>query len=1098
LRARLLGTSALAAAGTVFIGMMSSQAIALPASVCVGGPLDDGVDIVCSDYNYGSIRGSADDATVTLNADAELYNDGANVIGLYGDGNTVTLGAGSIAHTYGDVYSVVVYGDDNTVTLNGGAQIILEGYGGTANGKYTGLVSYGNGNSVTLNGGSSVEVTASSDGGISKYIGIYARGDATAVTLNGGSSVRVERTQSGVNDSDIIGVMIGSGSKYADEVVSLTLNGGSDITLYGAENGTAYAVSSGVYFGLGGKYAPSVTLNDGSSINIFAANGYDNKYSGIAGGGINPLVTLNGGSDVTINSYDGTESKYTGINIISSGYYSDDAGSITLNSGSSVNVNTHGGSDNKYVGISVLTSGEFTYANDITLNDSAINITGTGGDGNNYFGVFSIGNAQTIALNGNSSIKILTTAESGGQAFGIVANGDDVSIALNGSSSIDVYGSAGLKYSFPAIGIYATGDNGTITLNGTSAVRTHGYGSNNTAILVASETDGFTLTLNDSAVVRADYGYGIAAIGNETSITLNGSSSVFGGTTGIVLNSSYSSINVGSDASVYGGTGIEVNGTRNTILVAGTVGAFGSTAISLEGSNNTLSLDSAVVYGDINSESGNNDLVLLGAGTFNYDTNNINDMTVDATGIWNTTGSIEADQVTINSGTFKVNGVLDAGESGITVNTGGTLGGSGTIYGTINNYGTISPGNSPGTLTINGSVNFAAGSQLVIQIENGVADLLNVTGAPGTATIAPGAIIVPQFLGGADGFSGDFLTSTGAVTGTFTAVNGAVVYTGTTASLTTASPSSVNGSVGGASASSFSFLDAVLGQARNGAGHNKGLWGTGLWQNDKRSGDGFARGYEQRSTGGAIGGELFKTGNLSVGLAGGYIDSTVKTSGGGSRTSIDGFNTAVYANYVMGNTFLTGAVTAGYQDMDIQRTVLSGGTLINANGSPTAWTTGAGIGIGHTIPIQGNWTLTPKANLGWQHVAREGYTETGGGTGGMSVGDVTSDTYRGSVGAELAVTMKAPDGEWAVRPSLSAALAQEWREGDRTVSGTFNTTGGAFTSTLDTRDNTYAALGAAVDVTFGNGVTAFVSYDGGFGGDNGTSGGVKLGARLEW
>jgi uncharacterized protein with beta-barrel porin domain len=943
-------------------------------------------------------------------------------------------------------------------------------------------------------------VTATSENGISKYVGIYSRGIDNSVTLNGGSSIVVERTQVSGEGSDISGVWIISEEGDAEDRGSLTLNGGSSIVLTGAYGGTTEAQSSGILFASNDSYgyAPSITLNGGSSVEVYSANGTSNKYSGIYGGGIDNQVTLNGGSSVTIGAYNSQESKYTGINIFSGGKYSDDAGSVTLNGGSSVNVNASHGTESKYVGVSVFASGENKYASDITLNDSTINIIGTGGDENKYFGVFSTGNANTIALNGNSSIKILTTAESGGQAFGIVANGDDVSIALNGSSSIDVYGSAGLKYSFPAIGIYATGDNGTVTLNGTSAVRTHGYGSNNTAILVASETDGFTLTLNDSAVVRADYGYGIAAIGNETSITLNGSSSVFGGTTGIVLNSSYSSINVGSDALVYGGTGIEVNGTRNTILVAGTVGGFGSTAISLEGSNNTLSLDSAVVYGDINSESGNNDLVLLGAGTFNYDTNNINDMTVDATGIWNTTGSIEADQVTINSGTFKVNGVLDAGESGITVNTGGTLGGSGTIYGTINNYGTISPGNSPGTLTINGSVNFAAGSQLVIQIENGVADLLNVTGAPGTATIAPGAIIVPQFLGGADGFSGDFLTSTGAVTGTFTAVNGAVVYTGTTASLTTASPSSVNGSVGGASASSFSFLDAVLGQARNGAGHNKGLWGTGLWQNDKRSGDGFARGYEQRSTGGAIGGELFKTGNLSVGLAGGYIDSTVKTSGGGSRTSIDGFNTAVYANYVMGNTFLTGAVTAGYQDMDIQRTVLSGGTLINANGSPTAWTTGAGIGIGHTIPIQGNWTLTPKANLGWQHVAREGYTETGGGTGGMSVGDVTSDTYRGSVGAELAVTMKAPDGEWAVRPSLSAALAQEWREGDRTVSGTFNTTGGAFTSTLDTRDNTYAALGAAVDVTFGNGVTAFVSYDGGFGGDNGTSGGVKLGARLEW
>lgn len=1099
LRTRLMGTSALAAAGTVFLGMLTSPATATPASVCVGGPLADGVDIVCSDYNYGSIRGPADEATVTLNADAELVNVGTNVIGLYGDSNSVTLGADSLASTTGDEYSVLVYGDDNTVTLNGGAKIRLEGYGGTASGKYSGLVSYGDSNSVTLNGGSAVEVFANSDDGSSKYVGIYSRGVDNSVTLNGGSNIVVERRQSGVNDSDIVGVMIFASGVEAGDRSSLTLNGGSSIEVFGAYGGTTNAQSAGVLFGSSDPtaYAPAVTLNGGSSIRVYSANGSSNKYSGIYGGGIDNQVTLNGGSDVTINGYYSEDSKYTGIGVVSGGDYSPEAGAITLNGGSSVNINAFGGSDSKYVGVNVIAVGENKYASDMVLNDSSINIIGSDGEDNKYIGVSSFGNGQTIALNGNSSINLTTNSESNATVLGVVAYGNGVTIALNGSSSI-VIDTSESEAGDQAFGIYAFGDNGSITLNGTSSVRLYSSGSNDTAIAGGFEASDFSITLNDDASVYSESGYGIITGGTGTSVTLNGTSSVYGGNAGILMTGGDGHLTIGSDASVTGGLGLDVSGGGNDIHVAGALTGFGPAAISLEGPNNTLTLDSGSVYGDIVSEGSNNDLVLLGEGAFFDNGSGIDDLTVEATGIWNLANSFEADQVTINSGTLAVNGSLYAGEGGVTVNSGGTLGGSGTVYGAVTNYGTISPGNSPGTLNINGSVNFATGSKLVIQIQNGVADLLNVTGAPGTATVATGAVVVPQFLGGVDGFSGDFLTATGGVTGTFSVVNGSIVYTGTTASLTAASPSSINGSVGGASASGFNFLDAVLGQARTGAGRNKGLWGTALWQNDTRSGDGFARGYDQRSTGGAIGGEVFKTGNLSLGLAGGYIDSTVKTSGGGTRTSIDGFNTAVYANYLMGNTFLTGALTAGYQDMDIRRTVLSGATLASATGSTTAWTTGAGIGIGHTIPIQGNWTLTPKANLGWQHVAREAYTETGGGTAGMSIGDVTSDTYRGSAGAELAVTIKAPDSAWAIRPAVSAALAQEWREGDRTASGRFITTGGAFTSTLDTRDNTYAALGAAVDVTFGNGVSAFVAYEGGYGGDNGNSSGVKLGARLEW
>jgi fibronectin-binding autotransporter adhesin len=88
---------------------------------------------------------------------------------------------------------------------------------------------------------------------------------------------------------------------------------------------------------------------------------------------------------------------------------------------------------------------------------------------------------------------------------------------------------------------------------------------------------------------------------------------------------------------------------------------------------------------------------------------------------------------TVTGGTLNVNGSIS--NSTVTVSTGATLSGSGTVgETTLANGATISPGNSPGTLTINGDLNWSGGANYNWQIYNasGTAgsgwDLINITG----------------------------------------------------------------------------------------------------------------------------------------------------------------------------------------------------------------------------------------------------------------------------------------------------------------------------------------------------------------------------------
>ncbi len=77
-------------------------------------------------------------------------------------------------------------------------------------------------------------------------------------------------------------------------------------------------------------------------------------------------------------------------------------------------------------------------------------------------------------------------------------------------------------------------------------------------------------------------------------------------------------------------------------------------------------------------------------------------------------GSFES--LVVEAGTLRVNtGVT----SDVTVNSGGTLGGAGSITGELFLNGTLAPGNSIGTLTINGNANFNPGSTTQIEINDG-------------------------------------------------------------------------------------------------------------------------------------------------------------------------------------------------------------------------------------------------------------------------------------------------------------------------------------------------------------------------------------------
>jgi autotransporter-associated beta strand protein len=115
---------------------------------------------------------------------------------------------------------------------------------------------------------------------------------------------------------------------------------------------------------------------------------------------------------------------------------------------------------------------------------------------------------------------------------------------------------------------------------------------------------------------------------------------------------------------------------------------------------------------------------------------------------------------TVLAGLLTVNGSIT---SSVFVNAGGTLGGNGVVGPTtILTGGTLSPGNSVGTLTVNGNLVFAAASLYMVEVQGNTADRTN---ASGTATLA-GAVGAVN-LGGIPVHSYTILSAAAGRIGTF-------------------------------------------------------------------------------------------------------------------------------------------------------------------------------------------------------------------------------------------------------------------------------------------------------------------------------------------
>lgn len=435
-------------------------------------------------------------------------------------------------------------------------------------------------------------------------------------------------------------------------------------------------------------------------------------------------------------------------------------------------------------GGNITLTGINTYSGGTTLGHQARVIVGSdanlgaaSGQLNFDNGVLSVSDgfssARTINMVSGAKIEVAsgTATLSGNVTLGNINN--EGGIEKRGAGTLVYSGTAtyGINYAViggtlrvgsatainPA-GFFFVQDAGSvIDLNGYSvAVST--LGGTTGGLVTNSNTTAATLTVRNDANANIPFSGNIQDGAGKIGLNISGRSYFLSGVntySGATTVSSESGITVSSATALSANSAYTMNGFLNLRSFNGTIGSLaGSGTVSTTVGNAAVTLTtggnnaSTVFSGDILDNNGGGTVSLVKAGTG----------TLTLSGASYYSGS-----TTVNAGTLSVNGSIASSQM-TTVNAGGTLGGTGTVGNTTINGGALSPGNSIGTLTVQGNLTFTAASSYMLEVSPSAADRVNVTGtamlggATVNASFATGSYVSKQYT---------ILNASGGVNGTF-------------------------------------------------------------------------------------------------------------------------------------------------------------------------------------------------------------------------------------------------------------------------------------------------------------------------------------------
>ena len=691
--------------------------------------------------------GSAAGSNITINQTGALTTTGTI--------STTAAASGAISLTSSAAMTV----NAGISTGGTGNLSLLANQAGTATGSFAGLTVNGSG-SVSTSGGN---IVVSAVGGTSGGDGVLVAGGADvsaggAGTINftgtagggsGGAGVRIVGTFGNtavVSSSGGSVTVIGTGNN--DHGVDLTEGG----QITGAAAGNTVAVTGtnasngiGVYVVADFSDVSQISSAGGNvSVTGTGAGNWPGVEINGPGGSNKALITAGGTGAVTVTGIGGTGG--------TSGYGVQVAQRGVISSGGPVSV-TGNGAPSAY-GIAVGNGNSLpayvTSASNapVTLTADTLNIVSAGSSisaGSGTLTIQTFSAATPMNLGGADIVSATPTLGLSATELGFLTAGTLNIVDASGGITV----SAAMSLPTPTVINLTAGGTNNIAFSGAGSMNSAGGNVNLMTLGAITSGTGTTDIFAGAGTVSIAGGSGIGSSGNPLVVsgtnldaTTSGNSSEFLAATGLItidasgLNAGTGTVEFDAGTFALGGSN-RINDSTNLNLNGATlaIGAFSETVATVTLTSGSITGATGVLTSTntIQTESGTISAILAG-------TNGLTQSTAGTTTL--SASNLYTGTTTINGGMLSVNGTITGA---VTVGAAGTLAGNGSV-GTVTNQGVVSPGNSPGILTINGNYSQSGALNDEIQGTNPVTpdfDQLIVNG-----TVSLGGALNPSLLGG--------------------------------------------------------------------------------------------------------------------------------------------------------------------------------------------------------------------------------------------------------------------------------------------------------------------------------------------------------------
>jgi fibronectin-binding autotransporter adhesin len=413
----------------------------------------------------------------------------------------------------------------------------------------------------------------------------------------------------------------------------------------------------------------------------------------------------------------------------------------------------------------------------------------------------------------------------------------------------------------------------------------------------------------------------------------------------------------------------------------------------------------------------------------------------------------------IDGGTLALSGTLGGP---VTVGLGATLTGTGTT-GNLIVEGRVGPGNSPGTLNVNGNLTFAAGSTYGVEL--GAAGATDAIAVSGTAALNGGTVVITTLDPERNYINGSvyrILSATGGVTGRFAgltdtsafldyALSYGANFADVTVTVVRTFPevartfNQINAANGlrdldkNSASDAFNIYRAILfsdedparaafdsasgeiyavalasaqssvtravnrfgTRATTGARAGWSTWGGVTGHQGRVDGDGNGATYKDSGTGGELGIDYRGASNAwAIGVGGARLSGDIKLNARASSAKNDGWHVGGFGRYGTGGADFTAIATASYGENDYN--VTRAVTIASINRTANAQTSSRESGAsieGRYGFSAGNWAYGPVAMLSSGRASLVGFNETGIDSLNLSSGPNRATNQLYSVGA---------------------------------------------------------------------------------------------------